>query len=461
VSIKSSLERLKTGTHPLHFNAPRPEYLPTVVEKLAALYGENGHIKANSRDLEALLQRLRAVDFVWAQVTPRDRLDVAWVLWHGAWPPAEHPAFLDGFLTWLDSTRSSTQLRRLASSWAEACDPNLVSIGTVSRWIGSRLADLPEPWQHLGREYSLFSLDRGPRQLAEAFLDAIDPAEDFLERIQLRGRAVAGGLILECLIQAAELTESRLRQQQSVAHRLIALSMHQGIFRPAARVSGTSNRAWIAKLKLAEALLLPWSNHEPATETKEQIIDHLLRHYRDARLHQAVWEDLRPPARDTMRRWLSAETIEAFFRLMNDMQIENPHHWRRRRKFWMAYLDHIDHAWLVAGRQGAELADGSKLSFGRLSGVRADHCVLMITIRGMTIVDWNHAGSVRIWQQGDPNAPSLYKGTHGSRYCREDLVTPSSFECRHAGNDDGRWQDRVYDEIRRYTGITLRREEYF
>jgi hypothetical protein len=461
VSLRSSLTVFKNGTSPLRFSAPTPEHFPAVVAKLVQKYGDDGQVKANPRDLEALLRRLRACRYTWDEVQLRDRLNVAWVLWSAPSLPAEHTAFLDAYLNWLETHWSPTQVKRLASSWAEACDPNLSSLRTVAAWLEARLPRLPEPWRSLGTHFDLFSFDRGPHSLANAFLESTESPEAFFERIQLRGRGAAGGLVLEMLIKAAEATEARLAARQDYAARIIALSMHQGTFRPSARDSRTSDRARVARLTLAEALLLPWSKQDPGDATREAIIEHLLRHYGDARLRQAVWEDMRRPARDTMRRWLSAETIEAFFRLMNDMQIENPHQWRRRRKFWMAYLDHIDHAWLVAGRQGAELARRSELSFGRLSGSRSDHCALMITIRGMTIVDWNHAGSVRIWRPDDPRAPALYGGTDGTKYRLQDLTAPADFECRHTGNDQARWQDRVHEEIRRHTGITLRQRDYF
>ena len=463
MTLRSTLRAVSQRTHPLRFEPPPNPQLPVAVEEIVRKHGDDGTIKANPRDLDALLFRLQGMRFDWLRVSPRDRLNVAWVLWAEPTVPAEHAAFLDGFLRWIGNPFSRIQAARLSSSWSEAFDPDRPSVRTVAAWLNARVSMLPEPWRSLGTHFKLFSPEPevAPGLLADAFLETDEPEQEFFDRIHLRGRAAAGGLALEVLIDAAKKVEERLPERERLAGRIIELSMHQGTFRPKGMSNDASGRSRRAQLGFAEALLLPWSRRDPADRTKAIIIEHLLRHYRDARLHPAVWEEMRPPARDTMRRWLSAETIDAFFRLMNDMHIENPGHWRRRRKFWMAYLDHIDHAWLVAGSQGAELARRGELAFGRLSGARGDHCVLMLTIKGMTIVDWNHAGSVRMWPPGDPAAPALYGGTDGNRYLRTDLVAPTKLEFRHTGNDQGRWQDKLHDEIRKWTGIRVPRAEYF
>lgn len=461
MSLRSVLRALNQRTQPLHFEVPQPRQLATAVDQIVKKYGDDGTVKASPKDLEALLWRIRRNEFDWPSLSPRDQRDVVWVLWAHPALPAEHPRFLDGFLNWIARPFSRTQASRLSASWAEALDPERPSIRTVAAWLDARADLLAEPWRSLGRHFRLFSVDEAPALLADAFLESGEEVDDFFERLRLRGRAAAGGLGLEMLLSASAKAEANMNRSEHMASRVIALSMHQETFRPKGMLGTSPARARQALIGHAEALLLPWSQRDPPENTKAIIIEHLLRHYRDARLHTAVWEDMRPPSRDTMRRWLSAETINAFFRLMSEMHIENPGHWRRRRKFWMAYLDHIDHAWLVAGAQAADLARKDELAFGRLSGARSDHCVLMLVIKGMTIVDWNHAGSVRMWSPGDPKAPTLYGGTDGSRYLRTDLVAPTDLEFRHTGNDAGRWQDAVHNEIRKRTGIRLQRSEYF
>ena len=71
-----------------------------VARLLVERYGD-GQCRKSAAELESLLGRLRHVRFGWEKVEPDDRLNVAWVLWSGANPPAQYPAFLNDFLDWL------------------------------------------------------------------------------------------------------------------------------------------------------------------------------------------------------------------------------------------------------------------------------------------------------------------------------------------------------------------------
>ena len=85
------------GTHaaalPLRF-APPPLTRRTSPASWWSATARAPGCRKSASALEALLRRLRLARYDWDKVYSADRLDVAWVLWEGTIPPAEHEAFL-------------------------------------------------------------------------------------------------------------------------------------------------------------------------------------------------------------------------------------------------------------------------------------------------------------------------------------------------------------------------------
>ena len=47
---------------------------------------------------------------------------------------------------------------------------------------------------------------------------------------------------------------------------------------------------------------------------------------------------------------------------------------------------------------------------GRLSGASPEQSVLLLRMSGVTIAEWSHNGSCRMWLDGNKDAPKLYQG---------------------------------------------------
>jgi hypothetical protein len=433
------------------FAPPDKEALPAVVRGLIARYGSSEEPRRSAAQLAALLQRLHDAAFDWDRIGASDRLDVAWVLWRGAQKPAEQPEFLRRFLAWVETPWRRVQARRLAIAWAEAADPELASIRIVGDFLAARASRLGAPWSRLAGEFDIFSLARGPARLAEAYLAGGDDAEAFLERIGLAGRAAGGGVLLETLADAAERVAARMREAPHLAAALEELSLHRGAFRPAALGRAIPGRAGAVSLAVAEALLLPWRDGEPPPAVKTRIVEYLLRHYGDARLREAIWGRLRPPCRDIMQRWLTAWTIDAFFRLAGDGS--------EGRRFWTAYGEHVEDAWLLGGSASAARLKEIRLGHGRIAGCRPDFAVLLLGIRGLTIARASGDATWHAWLPHNRLAPPLYGGRSEPCYPAA-LSNGADFSPGFGRQDDGLWQDRLHDFIKLHTGITVGRHEY-
>jgi hypothetical protein len=414
---------------------------PDIADLLVGRYGGGAGSRKSANALQALLRRLRLAQYDWEKVAAADRLDVAWVLWEGPAPPAEHEAFLRGFLHWIETPPRRLQMARLAASWAAAFDPELQSIRVAGEWLVRHAALLPEPWPLLAEEFEIFSVEKGPAALAETFLSVEESAACFFQRLRLPARAAAGGLALEALVAAAASVERRLEREPRLAQRLCDLSLLGTALRPDIATGRARRRTGAIRLALAEALLLPWQRQAPPPQVKARILAYLLRHYGDARVAREHWTGMRVPAAAIMCRWLTEETVADYFRLAGQAKSANRERLSARKEFWMSRLGQIDDAWLLAGRQSIAALGPDQPAHGVLAGYRPDQTALLLRVSGMTVLESSHEASESIWLAGNRLAPPLYCG-EGEPYWPAALVGGADFSSAF-GKGKGSWQERL------------------
>jgi hypothetical protein len=434
----------------LRFAPPSPAS-PQVAGLLLERYGDGDRPLKSPEELDALLQRLAAVGFAWDKVSAADRADIVWVLWRGDDPPAEHAAFLENFLRWVEAPWRRVQARRLASSWAAAFDDQRRSIGQVGSWLQARATRLGDPWSALAETFDVFAPDQGPANLARAFLLRDATAAAFWTRLRLPPRAASGGFALASLGALAAATRPRLMEEPALAVRLMDFALVVGAFRPG---TVSSDFAAAIRVLLAETLLLPWRCDPPPPMVKEKVVGFLLRHYEDPRVKREAWGGVAPAAVKILRDWLNREAITIFFRLAARAKEAQKIDWRRREKFWLAAIDRLDDAWLILGSQSEALIKSGEGRFGRLVGCGAEHCALMLKLRGVTIVESSHAENERIWLPGNEQAPPRYYGPTRS-YSAAALTTGADFSSSYATHDGGGAQKHLCDFVARHTGVAL------
>lgn len=449
--FRAALEHSAAGGRALRW-APPPPRLPHIAARLRARYGECDAKRKSPVERAALLQRLRQVKFDWERVERPDRLAVAWVLWEGPDPPAEHGEFLRAFLRWLETPWRRVQASRVAGAWAVAFDPDSNSIRAVGAWLAIRASRLLQPWARLADRLDLFSPERGPIALAEVFLAADAPKAAGLADLGLPESVARGGLMLEALGAAADLVRHLAATSPRLAARLIEMSMHERDFHPDARPGITAARRLSIRVRLADALLLAWHGGVPPIEVKQLIVDHLLRHYRDPRAADEKWRGIDPSATAVMCDWLKETTLAAFFRIVGQHHGADPQEAQARQDFWISCVDHIDDAWLIAGRRAAAAADGKGLGCGRLVGCRADDCALLLKVNGSTVIETSRLGDQRIWRAGNPFAPVLDRHP-GHSYSPGSLAAGADFSFGYSRGDGGPWQQQFGNFIEQHTGV--------
>lgn len=420
----------------------------------------------SSDQLKALKARFWAAG--WTDVHPRDWQQAAWVMLDG--PPylADAPGFFNALRRELGRVRLASGYRRLIYVYLRDYVPNEGAFQKTAEVIQDCLSalDLPslQKWKSAHERFGLFLPKDGPRRIAAEILRSQSDPDQVMAAAELRGE-LAGPAGFAGAVHAQVLDQllSLLRKGSVPPHKLSSLL--------SSFASGNGLRHPDQRPKLAEALLLPWTNSaSPTVEVQEAIFTFLLAHLKDPRIHRGNWHGINEAAVAVMRRWLARETLEEFFELIDQFALDD--HWRYRRAFWMAYYKKgvLDDAWMVLGTRAHEAARTTfdkNLGYGRLrpgSGAQANHSVLIVRIGNLVFAEWTHNGKCRAWQRSDTKAPRL----DGSQYDRTDLMQDSlQIDKRysepgisHINGEAGYWQEILAEFIYRRTNIRLQPTEY-
>jgi hypothetical protein len=434
--------------------APAPAKAPEIARLLVERYGVNARPRKSESALEALLRRIRDARYDWDKIAPSDRLDVAWVLWEGVHPPAEHAAFLQGFLTWIETSHRRLQAGRVAAAWVAALDPTLPSIRTAGDWLARHVSWLPDPWPVLVARFDLFSIEKGPAALAEAFLGSDEATADFFKGLNIPSAGSGSGLALEMLAVATTCAAPWLAEEPRLAARLCMLAVDGKTFRPEATKLRTPHRARAIRRALAETLLSPWHHHSIPAETKAQLLPFLLHHYGDLRVTREQWTGISEPAETVMRRWLIERSTATYFRLSAQSKSIDRVRLIERAEFWMSNLDVIDDAWLLcSGRGMASLGTGQP-AHGTLGGCAPDRSALLIRIGDLIILESSHEAHESVWFAGNPLAPPLHRRTDQPYWANALLKSPD-FSSAFNQKDNHSWQERLARFIDRKCGRTI------
>lgn len=216
---------------------------------------------------------------------------------------------------------------------------------------------------------------------------------------------------------------------------------------------------------LANCLLEPLDVASPPAGLKDTVQGFLLKHLRDPRLARERWLGVSDQAKGVILRWLVGATLEDFFHVLDRTApgTEGGRRWTYRRAFWGAYNKKrlISDAWIALGPSAKDLirrGGGSDvLKYGALEGAGASDCLLLLRIGNLTIAEWSHMGSCRIWHAASKTKPEMYR----YRYTKSSIVYSSPDETvRHAGAENGVWQLKLASYIRTHTGADVRESDY-
>lgn len=207
--------------------------------------------------------------------------------------------------------------------------------------------------------------------------------------------------------------------------------------------------------RCAETFLLPFSDRNCPEELRTKIQSYLIEKLGHPNMASNRWVSVEPKALAVIKRWIVGQTLEDFFRIIDESALDV--HWRYRKAFWQYYHDLgiISDAWVVLGREAeAKVKVSSRMddffygTFARDSGAQKNHSALILQVQGIIFAEWSHSGACRAWFPGRERIPQI-----GAEICRNLKSNTCDESFYHHGSMNGTWQNRIGDWIHLHTGI--------
>lgn len=408
-----------------------------------------------------LLRRIGTGE-VCPQLTSKEARDAAWCLWATTPALADHPGPLRCILNAVEAAPRQSPGRALAAAYMSAYAPDRAGIQEASAVLERLTARLGRPWTGLHDAYRLFHHREGPdrvarRALAERTsptavlraggLGALDGRSGF-------ARACTGALLAEIARDAGSEPRDRLALVQRVA------------LGPEGRLLFDEHAPLVA-----DALTKPFRDALPEKDVRDAYLSVLLALFKDPRLYPGNWARM-PEAADTVRRWLTEQSLRQFLDIVGRGIQDQQHMWAPRRRFWEAVYEAglISQAWVVfepAGQQLARRVFGRTASFGAFGGVQAGQAVLLLQVGRGLVIEWSHTGRCIIYNDAEAaRVPKLYRKEYDAFELRApdgatDNVGRSVFAVRHWPHEgQNSWQRKVAAKLHQMTGVRLRPEQF-
>ncbi len=470
-SLSAAVKALGTG---------RPANLPETAASRRAVEELNAAEAAPAVPVEAVLEavRRRIVGIIRrtggvAAVDRRDLRDSCWLLWEEKDPLARQPGLMAAVLE--QAGRLPSTRRNLIDAWLRHFRQDAPGIVEAGKELALLVENNSDPrlevWRRADRKFKLFDCRFGPRRLAEGILRGPASVPLVLDDFGLsEPMRASGGYLRATQTEILELAADALRgaSGRDVLNRIAVFLAPTDVLR---------FREPDAQGAIARGLLAPWldGGRQPGDAIRAEVQRFLLAHLRDPRIRAENWRAAGPEATALMRRWLARASLHEFFEVVGEYALDL--HWRYRRAFWSAYLNHgaIEDAWLAFGSKVLASARAERElggAYSKVIGASSKHAALLMRIGDTIYCEWSHDGALRAWGKGDRHAPRL-----GSEsYSREELTrsglsfpnnpetgkhgAPDGNGLHHFGSEDGRWQGSAARLIALRGGPRLARSDW-
>ena len=436
---------------------PEPYDLPDLYERILAAWRRDSSLyRVSARDL----RRLPFVVFYSPTDGNRSRGQDSTNYWLGA-----QTGIVREYEQWLSNGLRAGSVRALLKQFLAVYPVDLPTFEDLRKLLQRAMEmegnSSPPPslekWRQRCFDFRLLQ-EGGNLSFVETLVSASDPVEDILSQTGF-DTGLVRCRFLESGVREFLPTVSTMLAHDSIEDKQLARVLTLLECGGKLRFDEQSIR-----VEIASALLGPYMDRPPPpVDTRDQLQSFFLGHFGDPRLLSGShrWYGVGEEVRHVVSRWLVKEALDGFIRLVKETALDQ--HWRYRQRFWMACFNRglIEDAWFVLGSRARRLLrrleEHPPGATGRLSGASPEQSVLLLRMSGVTIAEWSHNGSCRIWLDGNEDAPKLYQGRD---YSGAELRRGSDFSQRHDGSASGRWQDEVARWLRENTGASIGRGEY-
>lgn len=398
--------------------------------------------------------------------TPRDWRQVGWCLWTTRPALAESRAALSVILHKLASDHSPRLFRQIASAYLTEFDPTRPAFEAIASALRTRSATVGSPWDGLQQRLGLFDGAGAPRAIATRALGAGTTAAALLDASGLKGGPTGTRLAARALTEGL-VAIATLKPVSAEDHLRLVRAWSEA-------PNGTLLAPDLAHMVIP-ALVQPLAVTDMGRGVRQEICRFLLGHFGDPRAHNANWLRIDEAVRQAVVRWLTTETLEQFFEIVD--KVADAGQWRYRAAFWRAMqnAELIRDAIVILGKDAQSRARGIDSSFGVFKSggrkqVQSNHAVLLLDLGQCVVADWSHSGRCNIWSATDSDRPKIDRRSARPSYTssditrevqgwsEEDLNAIGSF--RHSSSENYLWQDRVAMRIRDHVGILVPRSAY-
>ena len=219
------------------------------------------------------------------------------------------------------------------------------------------------------------------------------------------------------------------------------------------------------RVDIAQVLLDRYRYRSPSRPHLDRLRNWFVRHFGNPHLpphRRRGWAGVPDSTRMVIAKWLVDFHIDRFIDLIKETAMDR--HWRFREAFWrsLSQRNLIHEISFALGGHAKALFTARGMSrelegsVGELRGAEPSQSVLLMRLPGLTIAEWSHNGSCRIWLHGHPNEPRLFQDC----YHAGSLRTVADFVQPHLGSDGYVWQSRIAEWLRQNNGPDIRRADY-
>jgi hypothetical protein len=249
------------------------------------------------------------------------------------------------------------------------------------------------------RKYDLLDPGKGPFNIARAVFNGSSLSNELnsiglsLGQLRLSSLIV---VVLECIGRLLK-TEPDNGDPVALVRALLENEVRDVILQAPTQIEHRNR----ATRTLIEGLVDWQEKAEGRGVTPEPVLSLVLDLNRDPRFSANRWHGIvGAEAIAAVEAWLSRQTIDAFFRVVNNLQVDRRDMWDERRKYWHSYLPFIRRAWLIVGAAAVPLAHREGVRFGNFAGAARDHCGLLMQIDDLMVLEMNKMGRAILWKDG-------------------------------------------------------------
>jgi EH_Signature domain len=355
----------------------------------------------------------------------------------------------------------SSASRRLWTHYLFSLEYDDLATNEIATWLKLHQASLPERLLLFTRKYEVLDPARTPSKMAMEVLKGDDFVTDVaaigitLERLRTTALMVAILGSIGILLKEGTNPSDPVRK---------VIALLEGKTKDPFEQAQTGSEIRKRAIGTFVEGFVAWQRRvDPSDAKLAPVVELLITVNQDPRFSSGRWTNIVAKATtDVVEGWLTRHTIDAFFRVVNRLQIERPDMWEDRRQFWMSYLRYVRRAWLIVGEKGVPYARQEKIRFGRFSGgAFADHCGLVLDFDDLSVLEMNMTGRAILWRPSEVARGGFPKVYDETPYDRRDLTSYVarsevwSIGCIGLTHGSG-WQRKFADQIQQRTSRGIR-----